>query len=208
MTNELNLWELAVLTMLRERPMHPYQMQRLLHLRHKDELLALRRGSLYHAINRLLKLGLIEAAEKTREGRRPERTTYRIGPAGRKALLQQVQDRIALPPRETSEFMAALSFLVHLTPHEAIPKLEARTEWLEKSIADSEATMAALVANVKRINLIETEYLCAMQRAELAWIRKLLAELRSGRFTWDLKTILREAKAPAGREPRLSKEKL
>ncbi|MGA7413607.1 MAG: hypothetical protein WBW33_24240, partial [Bryobacteraceae bacterium] len=55
-----NLWELAVLAFLAEKPMHPYEMQRLLGERHKDELLILKRGSLYHAINRLLELALID----------------------------------------------------------------------------------------------------------------------------------------------------
>jgi DNA-binding PadR family transcriptional regulator len=200
-----NLWELAVLALLRERPMHPYEMQRLLRERHKDELLVLKRGSLYHAINRLLKLALIEPVAVGRNGRRPERTTYRIAPAGRRALLQWIQEMISVPLHEGSEFMAAMSFLVHLTPREAIPRLEERAEWLEKNIADLETRLEALAARVKRINLIESEYLCAMRKAELAWIRSLAGELRSGRFHWDLKSVLRaraekSLAAKAGRE--------
>ena len=78
----LGLWELAVLTMLQERAMHPYEMQRLLRERHKDELLSLKRGSLYHAIGRLLRSGLIKVSKVGRSGRRPERTTYRITAEG------------------------------------------------------------------------------------------------------------------------------
>ena len=67
------LWSLAVLGLLREAPMHPYEMQRQMHRRHTDDLLALKRGSLYHAINQLQRDGLIEPVEISREGRRPER---------------------------------------------------------------------------------------------------------------------------------------
>ena len=84
MTNELGIWEIAVLAFLREEPMHPYQMQSLLRLRHKDEILALKRGSLYHAIGRLAGEGLITAKSTSRNGRRPERTTYAITAAGHK----------------------------------------------------------------------------------------------------------------------------
>ena len=35
----IGLWELAVLALLREAPMHPYQMQKLLRERHKEALL-------------------------------------------------------------------------------------------------------------------------------------------------------------------------
>ena len=38
------LWSLSVLALLRERPMHPYELQRQMHLRHTDERLGLKRG--------------------------------------------------------------------------------------------------------------------------------------------------------------------
>src|SRR5690242_14900046 len=76
-TKHRNLWALTVLCLLRERPMHPYEMQRLIRERHKDEFLDLKRGSLYHAMERLQAAGLVEPMETFREGRRPERTVYR-----------------------------------------------------------------------------------------------------------------------------------
>ena len=77
-----NLWALTVLCLLREGPLHPYEMQRLIHQRHKDKLLDLRRGSLYHAVAQLQRAGLIESVETRRAGRRPERTVYRLTRAG------------------------------------------------------------------------------------------------------------------------------
>jgi DNA-binding PadR family transcriptional regulator len=47
------LWDVAVLACLRERPMHPYEIQRVLRTRRKDDVLVLKRGSLYEAIARL-----------------------------------------------------------------------------------------------------------------------------------------------------------
>jgi DNA-binding PadR family transcriptional regulator len=126
------LWELAVLAFLRERPMHPYEMQRLLRERHKDELLVLKRGSLYHAVNRLLRAGLIEAVETGRSGRRPERTTYRITAAGETEFLRRLRQMIAVPKRESSLFMASMSFLVYLKPKDALQQLEERTQRLRK----------------------------------------------------------------------------
>jgi len=76
------VWDLAVLCFLRERPMHPYEMQRLLLDRHWDEVLVLKRGSLYHAIRRLVSSKLIKIVGTSRDGKRPERTTYQITPAG------------------------------------------------------------------------------------------------------------------------------
>ena len=106
----LGIWEIAVLGTLREAPMHPYQMQRLLRHRHKDEILALKRGSLYHAIGRLERAGLIEQTSTSRDGRRPERTVYRLTAPGRDAFLAALRSIVSTPRRESSEFMAAMIF--------------------------------------------------------------------------------------------------
>ncbi len=195
MTNALGIWEITVLTLLREAPMHPYQMQRLLRDRHKDEILVLKRGSLYHAIGRLVLSEFIEIASTGRDGRRPERTTYRITPAGRKELFRALRQIIAIPRRESSEFMAAMSLLVHLTPAEAIPRLEERCRHLENEIAARNAGLAAASAHVLRINLVESEYLVAMLKAELAWVHGLLGEVRAGKLAWDIKEIFKMIRA-------------
>lgn len=195
MKNEPGIWEIAVLALLREAPMHPYQMRRLLQRRHKDEILALKRGSLYHAIGRLERDGLINAKSTERDGRRPERTTYCITPEGKKSFTAILRKLIATPRREPSEFMAAMSFLVHLTPAEATPRLEDRMRTLEATIAQIESDLAAAQPFVDRINLIESEYLLAMQRADLDWTRNLAEQIRTRELDWDLKTILENARS-------------
>ena len=195
MENYKNLWEVAVLALLREAPMHPYQMQRLLRDRHKDELLVLKRGSLYHAINRLMSAGLIAASDIGRSGRRPERTTYRITAEGREELIRVLRQMVGVSRHESSEFMAALSFLLHLDHDDAVAKLEERVQRLEDEIQAIGAGLKSALERVERINLIETEYLLAMRRAELKWVRGLIDELRTGRLVWDMKKIFREARA-------------
>jgi DNA-binding PadR family transcriptional regulator len=190
---EPGVWELSILALLREAPMHPYQMQRLLRLRHKDEILVLKRGSLYHAIGRLVRAGLIAVRTTGREGKRPERTVYRITPAGLSAFMQAIRQMVATPRRESSEFMAALSFLVHLEPEEAAQYLKDRVQRLEAEIKQRTAGLASASAHVARINLVESEYLISMLKAELTWVRGLEKEIRGGKLAWDLKGILRDA---------------
>ena len=175
--------------------MHPYQMQRLLKDRHKDELLTLKRGSLYHAINRLLADGLIEATGTDRSGRRPERTTYRITPEGRRELLSIVRHMIEIPRHESSEFMAVMSFLLHLDQQDAAGRLELRANRMEEEIQTSATRLKSAQQRVERINLMESEYLLAMRRAELKWVRGLIAELQSGTLAWDMKKIFRDVRA-------------
>ena len=201
------LWEIAVLALLREAPMHPYQMQRLLRERHKDELLALKRGSLYHAINRLMAAGLIEASDVGRSGRRPERTTYRITAEGRKELIRVIRQMVGVPKHESSEFMAAMSFLLHLEHEDAVALLEGRLQRLESGIQTRQSGMKVAREHVDRINLIESEYLLAMQRAEMKWVRDLIGELRTGTLEWDLKKIFREAGAERRASARMQEKK-
>jgi DNA-binding PadR family transcriptional regulator len=192
MNSELGIWEIAVLALLREAPMHPYQMQRLLRVRHKDELLALKKGSLYHAIGRLMKAELIAIEATGRNGRRPERTTYRLTEAGREALVESLRKMIAVPRRESSEFIAAMSFLVFLPVEEAVTHLDARCSELKAQINGHKTGLAGAAAHVPRIHLIETEYLVAMLKAELAWVREMEADLHAGNLSWDLEQIIRE----------------
>jgi DNA-binding PadR family transcriptional regulator len=183
------LWELAVLSLLRERPMHPYEILRLLKERHKDDVLVLKRGSLYNAIRRLQEARLIEVVDTTREGRRPERTIYRLTPVGERGLREWLRTMIAVPRQERSDFMGAVSFLVHLTPEDAVAELRRRAGRLEAEVTALDASIAAAGPLFGRINVIEYEYLRAMRAAELAWVREILEELRSGRLTWDFETI-------------------
>lgn len=195
MPGELGIWEIAVLALLREDAMHPYQMQRLLRDRHKDEILALKRGSLYHAISRLLRSNLIEIEATGREGRRPERTTYRITESGRQLLQSALRTIIAMPRREASEFMAAMSFLVHLTPGEALVQLKERHRSLQAQIRDISAALASASSFVERINLVESEYLLAMLSSELVWIAALEEDIRSGKLHWNPEQIFADVRA-------------
>jgi DNA-binding PadR family transcriptional regulator len=183
------LWSLAVLAMLREHSMHPYEMQRVMHQRHTDELLALKRGSLYHAINQLQRDGLIEPLETSREGRRPERTVYQITPDGEDELGQWLRELLSVPVRESSQFTAALAFLLHLAPEDALEQLELRAVGLEAGIAAMQAIERGVTAWVGRLSILELEYQRALAEAELAWVRSLMDDLRTNRLTWNVGEI-------------------
>ena len=174
--------------------MHPYQMQSLLRDRHKDEILALKRGSLYHAIGRLVRDELIAVKSTGREGRRPERTTYRIPPAGRKEFMPRPS-----PDRRGSSPRAVGIHGRHELPrpphsHRGPARLEERAAHLEERDCASKPASAA-ASHVLRINLVESEYLVAMLTAELAWVRSLVADISSGKLAWDFKTVFKEARA-------------
>jgi DNA-binding PadR family transcriptional regulator len=189
------LWELALLCLLREGPAHPYDLLRTLRARRKDDVLLLKRGSLYHAVERLLGARLIEAVDTEREGKRPERTTYRITAAGEAAIPRWLAEMITSIRREPSRLMGAVSFLVYLPPGDAAALLQGRLDLLDQEVAALAATIEGALPIATRINLLESEYLLAVRRAEARWLRGLIEDIRGRRLSWDLQAILRGARA-------------
>lgn len=196
-----NLWSLTVLCLLRIEPMHPYQLQRRIREWHKDEYLDLKRGSLYHAINRLHRDGLIEAVETTRAGRRPERTTYRLTAQGEAEVLAWLRQLIARPAKEPSQFFAALSFLPHLTPDDVRAQLQERMRNLQAQIALLRNVLTEMTPKIGRLVLVEVEYSLAMLEAEMAWVRSLDDQIRDGRLQWDPCQVLESGKGHSESPP-------
>jgi DNA-binding PadR family transcriptional regulator len=176
---------LAVLRLLHERAMHPYEMQQLVGDRGTDFVIKVRAGSLYHTVERLHRLGLIEPVETGREGRRPERTVYAITDAGRDEFMTNLGDLLRFPADEFPVFPAALEMLGAVDPSAARRHLEQRTLSLEAELAGSEQITSTLTKRgLGRINLIETEYVQHMLRAELHWVRDVIADIDSGDLAW------------------------
>ncbi len=197
-----NLWALTVLCFLRERPMHPYEMQRLIRQRHKDDFLDLKRGSLYHAIERLLRAGLIAVVETSREGKRPERTVYRLTEQGERELLDWLRELLAKPICETSQFLAAVSYLAQLTPEDAQDQLNERVGRLEMFLVSFEAILQNLRSRLPPVFLLKAEYTRAMVQAELRWVRSLVEEIKTGRLHWDPENLWCGCPAPPPPEDR------
>src|SRR5215467_12213270 len=163
---------LAVLRLLHERPMHPYEMHQLVRDRGTDFVVKVRAGSLYHTVERLDRLGLIEQLETGREGRRPERTVYAITDAGRDEFMTNLRDLVRFPAEEFPAFAAALEMLATIDPAISRRLLEQRTLSLEGEIAGTEQVAGTLSkSGLRRINLIEAEYVQHMCEAELRWVR-------------------------------------
>jgi DNA-binding PadR family transcriptional regulator len=179
---------LAVLATLRERPMHPYEMAATMRSQGKERSIKLNYGSLYTVVDNLAKHGLIEAMEASREGRRPERTVYRLTDEGRAELEDWLTELLGTPVKEYPQFEAALAEIAVLPPDQVRDVLEHRVEALEQAVAQQRAETAQLTW-LPRLFLLENEYHLAIREAELAWVRGLAQQLRDGSFPlmkeWD-----------------------
>ena len=177
-----NLLALSLLTLLTERPMYPYEMASMLRERGKDNAIKINWGSFYTVVQNLEKYGFIEAVEVAREGRQPERTTYRITDAGREELKDWLRELLSVPQREHTSFEAALGESAVLPPDELIDLLQQRLAALEEANSRIQAELAAAGTRIPRLFLIESEFYVAQRRAEEAWVRGLLQEFTGGTF--------------------------
>ena len=176
---------LSILQLLDERPMHPYELAATMRERHQDEFIRLNFGSLYHTVDGLERNGWIVSAEREKEGRRPERTIYRLTDSGREVLIQVVGDILAQPRREYPHFAAGLMFMHHLDAGQATAHLQARATALAATIAKLSRILEELQSHgLQRLALIELEHKIAMLEAERKWVLKIANEIADGRLEW------------------------
>jgi DNA-binding PadR family transcriptional regulator len=179
------LLALAILELLAEGPKHPYEMRQHMHQRGTDRAIPTKAASVYDTVERLTQARFIEPVLVNREGRRPERTIYRLTAAGGDELESWLRQLIEEPSREYPRFGAALMFLGALRrKEEAINALERRAEAFEEEIENVDSMLRGLPPFLPRLFAIEDEYTQAMRRAELEWIRRTITELREGTLEW------------------------
>jgi DNA-binding PadR family transcriptional regulator len=174
---------LAVMNLLAEHPMHPYEMKSKMKERGHDQVIRIKGGSIYDTVERLEQGGFIEAQETSREGRRPERTVYKITETGRDEIMAWLRELLAQPINEYPQFGAALAFFAALDKDEVVRLLKLRAALLDGNATGEEKQLKSyLEMGLPRLFLVEGEYAVAMKRAELEWVRALIADIEAGRL--------------------------
>jgi DNA-binding PadR family transcriptional regulator len=182
---QTDLTAITTLGLVTERPRHPYEMQRLIRNRGKSFVKGLPR-SLYHAIDRLAKEGLVEVVETNRDGRRPERTLYSATDAGVEALQEWLTGLLVTPEDDPATYYAALSLIAYLDPMDALGALRERLGSLEILIAGDTARMQGMASMLPRLFMLEEEYRIAALASEREFTAGLIDDLATGRLTWNL----------------------
>ncbi|MDR8408248.1 PadR family transcriptional regulator [Nonomuraea sp. 3-1Str] len=188
---------LTVLALLRQQPLHPYGIQRLLKQWGKDVVVNVgQRASLYRTIDRLQEGGLIQVRETGRDQQYPERTVYEITDEGGRTLYRWLDEMLSAPRQEFPQFPAALATALLLAPDDLAEALERRERAVAKTLAGLEEMLTA-EDDLPRIAVLEIEYLREVTAAEARWLRGVVEDLRAGRITWSRESL---EKAAARRE--------
>ena len=144
-THPANPLALAVLALLFERPMHPYEMAATLKQRHKEDSIKLALRLALHGDRSARGRGFIAARDTSRAGKRPERTTYELTAARLRRAPRLDAGSAAHPSERVPQFTAGLSLLPVLPPEEAVALLRERAMQLVAGRGTIEAQLAELV---------------------------------------------------------------
>lgn len=180
-----NLLALAVLSYLRQRPMHPYELGRTLRDHGDDRSIKFNPGSLYMVVDQLARAGFIAAQETSRAGQRPERTVYALTDAGRDELRDWLRELVEQPQHEYSAFVAALSLIGALPPSHVLDLLRRRRSRIGELEGQARGLVdSSLASGVPGLFLIEEEYRIALLQAESMFVDGLIRRITDPATDW------------------------
>ncbi|RHA43662.1 PadR family transcriptional regulator [Cellulomonas rhizosphaerae] len=185
-TRELSAVAVLLLALLHEQPMHPYQLHQALVERGDTRLVRVNAGAVYHGIERLEQGGLVEVVGTDRDGRRPERTTYRLTDAGRAAFAVRLRSLLGDEHPPYPLFSVGLAEADELPAADVAYELRRRREREETRRAELTARHAFARANgLPRRYALDVERDVALMATEIAWLDTTIGELERGELDWD-----------------------
>lgn len=169
---------LAVLAFLLMKPMHPYELGRILKETGKDKDIKYNRGSLYMVVQQLAKAGFVQEHETVRDTQRPERTVYALTDSGRDEMYDWMRELVAEPQHEYPLFGVALSLLSVLSPAESAELLTQRLRRLTELTEDLRSSVkTALDGGLAWWFLVEDEYRVALIEGERTFVKTLIESM-------------------------------
>jgi DNA-binding PadR family transcriptional regulator len=132
---------LLVLGVVRESdgPVHGYDVRRTLLARGATSWANIAPGSIYNALKTLVREGFLENVGTDRQGARPERTCFRITPAGEDEYTRLLHENLREARLPNHPLLAGLAFLPEIPPAELVEMLRSRAAALRIQAADTRA---------------------------------------------------------------------
>ena len=168
--------ELAILGLLKQQPMHGYQLSREL----GESLGGFWRvsyGSLYPTLRRLERDGLVAPVPGgTTGGRR--KTVFGITEQGERAFLELLQETPADNSTEDTRFRVRLAFFRYLPPETRIRQLERRRAFLTERLEHIDGSLRAAREGADDYTLAVMEHGRAATESDIAWLDGLIDKER------------------------------
>ena len=165
--------ELAILGLLKEQPMHGYQLSREL----GDSLGGFWRvsyGSLYPSLRRLEREGAVESVPGEDERAARRKNVYRITEKGEKIFFELLQETPHDNSTEDTRFRVRLAFFKYLPPETRIRLLERRRAALEDRLSTIKDSLRSTRERVDDYTLALMEHGRSATESDIAWLDGLI----------------------------------
>lgn len=163
--------ELAVLTLVAERPRHGYEIERVIEERGVRDWTEIGFSSIYHVLKRLEAAELVASALEAAEGRGPARRVFRVTDAGRAAWREATLAALSEPAQRPPSLLQGLANLPGVDPDEAREALARYLERLDERRSYVEGRLEAL-GEVPDFVAAMFDYSLTMLAAERDWVAR------------------------------------
>lgn len=168
--------ELAILTLIAEKPRHGYEIEQVIEQRGMREWTEIGFSSIYYLLKKLEEKGLIEGGMERQAGRGPARKVYQITESGIEARRAGVLDALSIPQRAYPLLQLGLASLPGVSRSEALTALRgykdsltSRLEYVQSRWDDRRPLPYFVEAMFS--------HSMAMIEAERSWIEKFMNQL-------------------------------
>jgi DNA-binding PadR family transcriptional regulator len=168
--------ELAILSLIAEKPQHGYQIEQVIEERGMREWTEVGFSSIYYLLKKLEKNGSIEGRVEQQAGRGPARTVYYITEAGEEAWHTAILEALSTPHLCYTPFLLALGNLPVVSTDEALAALQQYRDSLAERVAHIRGRLEAQRPLPYFVEAM-FDYSLTLVRAELKWIEKFIKQL-------------------------------
>jgi DNA-binding PadR family transcriptional regulator len=170
--------ELAVLSLIAEKPRHGYEVEQEIEARGMREWTEVGFSSIYYILKKLEREGFISSRKEQHEGRGPARVVYRTTANGRRRLERELLRALSQPTRCYSPLQIGLANLPSLPNQEAVDGLKRYRDELEARQAHVQARRASQAPLPWFVEAM-FEHSLTMIRAESSWVRDFLKKMEA-----------------------------
>lgn len=169
--------KLAVLGLLLERNMHPYEITLVMKDRKMDQVMKLQMGSLYYAVDKMAQDELIEAVEVIRSTDRPDKTIYQITSKGKVVFEQLILQQIRKNEPVFHPLYIALALSRHVDQEKLEKQLKERILEVEHEVNLAYQIYEEHIPTVNRsvLHVMYGRYEHCL--TELRWLKRLYADV-------------------------------
>lgn len=172
--------DLVLLSLLAERPMHGYQANLELERREIRDWAAISRPQVYYSMEKLVKAGLVRAAESSEPAAGPERSVFETTAKGRTALADALEREEWTTQRDRPVFLTWLALSWQARPGVIRKQLKRRRKFLQREMAREKEVLRSIYEEVghgyhEAVWMVS--FVLEQFALELRWLKKVEREL-------------------------------